>query len=227
MSKEIELTTTDDQIALVTIQRPERRNALSARTLGELHAVFDEIASSRELRVVVLTGAGRRVLLRRRHEVVERRSEERGRHADGRARRERGRADRPLVRDAGVHGGALREDPPPAPAGDRRGERRGPRRRLRAGPRLRHPHRHAIGLLRRRLHQARRLRLRHGDELPPAAAGRRLALGRAAADGPGLRRRRGRADRPRPRARRRGRASSSAPSRRRARSRRTAPSPSG
>jgi enoyl-CoA hydratase len=58
MGKEIELSTTDDQIALVTIQRPERRNALSARTLGELHAVFDEIASSRELRVVVLTGAG-------------------------------------------------------------------------------------------------------------------------------------------------------------------------
>ncbi len=58
MGNEIELTTTDDQIALVTIQRPERRNALSARTLGELHAVFDEIASSRELRVVVITGAG-------------------------------------------------------------------------------------------------------------------------------------------------------------------------
>ena len=58
MAQQIELTTTDDQIALVTIQRPERRNALSARTLGELHAVFDEIASSRELRVVVLTGAG-------------------------------------------------------------------------------------------------------------------------------------------------------------------------
>ncbi len=58
MGKEIELSITDDQIALVTIQRPERRNALSARTLGELHAVFDEIASSRELRVVVLTGAG-------------------------------------------------------------------------------------------------------------------------------------------------------------------------
>ncbi len=58
MASEIELTTTEDQIALVTIRRPERRNALSARTLGELHAVFDEIASSRELRVVVITGAG-------------------------------------------------------------------------------------------------------------------------------------------------------------------------
>ena len=58
MGMEIELSTTDDQIALVTIKRPERRNALSARTLGELHAVFDEIASSRELRVVILTGAG-------------------------------------------------------------------------------------------------------------------------------------------------------------------------
>ena len=58
MREEIELTTTEDQIALVKIRRPERRNALSARTLGELHAVFDEIASRRELRVVVLTGEG-------------------------------------------------------------------------------------------------------------------------------------------------------------------------
>ena len=58
MSEEIELETTDDDIALVTIRRPERRNALSARTLGELHAVFDEIASRRALRAVVIRGEG-------------------------------------------------------------------------------------------------------------------------------------------------------------------------
>ena len=56
--KEIQLETTEDQIAIVTIDRPERRNALSARTLGELHAVFDDIARRPELRVVVIAGAG-------------------------------------------------------------------------------------------------------------------------------------------------------------------------
>lgn len=53
MREEIALAFTEDQIALVKIRRPERRNALSARTLGELHDVFDEIASRRELRVDV------------------------------------------------------------------------------------------------------------------------------------------------------------------------------
>ena len=56
--KEVQLEITEDQIAIVTINRPERRNALSARTLGELHAVFDDIARRPELRVVVIAGAG-------------------------------------------------------------------------------------------------------------------------------------------------------------------------
>jgi enoyl-CoA hydratase/carnithine racemase len=54
----IEHTVTDDHIAIVTINRPERRNALDTRTLDEMHGVFDEIAADPALRVVVLTGAG-------------------------------------------------------------------------------------------------------------------------------------------------------------------------
>jgi enoyl-CoA hydratase/carnithine racemase len=54
----IELTTTDDQIAVVTLNRPERRNALSANSLAALHRSFDEIAARPELRAVVITGAG-------------------------------------------------------------------------------------------------------------------------------------------------------------------------
>jgi enoyl-CoA hydratase len=54
----INVETTDDHIAIVTINRPERRNALNANTLAELHRVFDTIAADAELRVVVITGAG-------------------------------------------------------------------------------------------------------------------------------------------------------------------------
>jgi enoyl-CoA hydratase/carnithine racemase len=54
----IELKTTDDQIAVVTLNRPERRNALSANTLAALHRTFDGIAAQPELRAVVVTGAG-------------------------------------------------------------------------------------------------------------------------------------------------------------------------
>jgi enoyl-CoA hydratase/carnithine racemase len=45
-------------IVLLTIARPERRNALAGRTLGELHAVVDEIGADPAIRVVVLTGEG-------------------------------------------------------------------------------------------------------------------------------------------------------------------------
>lgn len=54
----IELKETSDQIAVVTINRPERRNALSANALGALHRSFDAIAGRPELRAVVVTGAG-------------------------------------------------------------------------------------------------------------------------------------------------------------------------
>ena len=55
---EVDVTTTDDDIAIVTLNRPERRNALSNAVLGTLHRTFDEIAGDPALRVVVVTGAG-------------------------------------------------------------------------------------------------------------------------------------------------------------------------
>jgi enoyl-CoA hydratase len=48
-----------DGIALVTLNRPERLNALTHAMVAELHGTLDEIARDRDCRVVVLTGAGR------------------------------------------------------------------------------------------------------------------------------------------------------------------------
>lgn len=45
-------------ILRVTIQRPERRNALARETLRELRTVFESHASQPDLRVAVITGAG-------------------------------------------------------------------------------------------------------------------------------------------------------------------------
>ncbi|MFA5884951.1 MAG: enoyl-CoA hydratase/isomerase family protein [Acidimicrobiia bacterium] len=56
--REVEVVTTDDRIAVVTIDRPERCNALSVNTLAALHGTFDEIAADPDIRVVVITGAG-------------------------------------------------------------------------------------------------------------------------------------------------------------------------
>jgi enoyl-CoA hydratase len=46
-------------IALLTLNRPERFNAISYQALRELYAVLDELESDLDTRVVIMTGAGR------------------------------------------------------------------------------------------------------------------------------------------------------------------------
>ncbi|HEX6937854.1 MAG TPA: enoyl-CoA hydratase-related protein [Longimicrobiales bacterium] len=48
----------DDGLALVTLNRPEKRNALDDRTVAELHAAFDRADRDGDARVVLLRGAG-------------------------------------------------------------------------------------------------------------------------------------------------------------------------
>jgi len=45
-------------IAYVTIDRPKALNALNTATMNELGEIFTELAGDREIRVVILTGAG-------------------------------------------------------------------------------------------------------------------------------------------------------------------------
>jgi enoyl-CoA hydratase/carnithine racemase len=47
-----------DGIATITIDRPERRNALSRQLVGELLAAFQRVTDDDEVRVAILTGAG-------------------------------------------------------------------------------------------------------------------------------------------------------------------------
>lgn len=47
-------------LAVVTLNRPEVRNALNAETLSELSAAFHELASDSNTRVILLTGSGGR-----------------------------------------------------------------------------------------------------------------------------------------------------------------------
>jgi enoyl-CoA hydratase len=48
----------EDRIATVTIQRPEKLNALNPQVIDELGMAFSELRSDDEVRVVILTGAG-------------------------------------------------------------------------------------------------------------------------------------------------------------------------
>lgn len=47
-----------DQIATVTLERPEKKNAMSWRMFLEIGEVFDRASSDREVRCLVVTGAG-------------------------------------------------------------------------------------------------------------------------------------------------------------------------
>jgi enoyl-CoA hydratase len=55
----LELTYPRPEIAVVTLNRPEKLNALSYELVENLHATIDVIAANEDCRVVVLTGAGR------------------------------------------------------------------------------------------------------------------------------------------------------------------------
>ena len=59
MSQEL-LYQVDEAIATITLNRPERMNALSHELEAELHRAFDEADADRAVRVIILTGAGAR-----------------------------------------------------------------------------------------------------------------------------------------------------------------------
>ena len=57
--EQLTLETRSPGVAVLTLDRPDRLNALSQVLIGELHDVFDQLAADRSTTVVVLTGAGR------------------------------------------------------------------------------------------------------------------------------------------------------------------------
>ncbi|WNG83241.1 enoyl-CoA hydratase-related protein [Mycobacterium sp. ITM-2016-00316] len=56
---QLELTHPRPEIAVITLNRPEKLNALSSTLVEELHGTLDAIKADNDCRVVVLTGAGR------------------------------------------------------------------------------------------------------------------------------------------------------------------------
>jgi enoyl-CoA hydratase/carnithine racemase len=59
MSQELLCEPIEDGIQLLTMNRPERLNALSQKLVADLHSAFERIARDRTCRAVVLTGEGR------------------------------------------------------------------------------------------------------------------------------------------------------------------------
>ena len=59
-------STRRDGVVTLTLNRPDKKNAITGAMWGELRDVFDEVAANRDDRVLVITGAGDGLLLRRR-----------------------------------------------------------------------------------------------------------------------------------------------------------------
>ena len=47
-----------DEIAVITVNRPDKLNALNAETVGELRAALEQVAADVSVRAVILTGSG-------------------------------------------------------------------------------------------------------------------------------------------------------------------------
>jgi len=63
MSYETLLYEKRDGIGVVTINRPEKLNALNQKVMKELHACFEGVQSDDEVRVAILTGAGEKAFV--------------------------------------------------------------------------------------------------------------------------------------------------------------------
>jgi enoyl-CoA hydratase/carnithine racemase len=48
----------DEGVATITLNRPEKRNAFNFEMMGEIDMAFDEAAKDKEVKVIILTGAG-------------------------------------------------------------------------------------------------------------------------------------------------------------------------
>lgn len=62
-SRETLLTREEEGILTITINRPEKLNALNRKTLEELLATFEEVQKSHSIRGVILTGAGEKAFV--------------------------------------------------------------------------------------------------------------------------------------------------------------------
>jgi enoyl-CoA hydratase/carnithine racemase len=59
MDGDVLLTAREGDVVTLTLNRPERRNAMTVPMLAALRGAFHELAAARDVRAVVLTGAGK------------------------------------------------------------------------------------------------------------------------------------------------------------------------
>lgn len=53
----------ENNLAIITINRPKKMNALNRRTIEELHVAFKELDEDREIKVIIITGSGEKAFV--------------------------------------------------------------------------------------------------------------------------------------------------------------------
>ncbi|KHF27160.1 1,4-Dihydroxy-2-naphthoyl-CoA synthase [Anoxybacillus sp. BCO1] len=64
MMEAVLYSTIDAGVAVVTLNRPDAANALSLKMLNELQRIQAELKLNRNVRAVIVTGAGKNILCR-------------------------------------------------------------------------------------------------------------------------------------------------------------------
>ncbi|SVE54180.1 uncharacterized protein METZ01_LOCUS507034, partial [marine metagenome] len=59
MSEPVILSDVEGAIGIITVNRPERLNALDLATIGEMETALGDMAANPEVRVIIFTGAGK------------------------------------------------------------------------------------------------------------------------------------------------------------------------
>src|SRR5687768_11736282 len=57
------LTSLENNIFTITINRPDKLNAINKQVMDDLTAVMDEVNSSKEIRSVIITGSGTKAFI--------------------------------------------------------------------------------------------------------------------------------------------------------------------
>ncbi|WP_027076675.1 enoyl-CoA hydratase/isomerase family protein [Maribacter antarcticus] len=63
MSYNTIISTQEHSIATITINRPNKLNALNKETIGELHNVFSDLEKNKNIKVIILTGSGEKAFV--------------------------------------------------------------------------------------------------------------------------------------------------------------------
>ena len=59
VSSDIVIVERDSRIAVITLNRPERLNAISRETIAHVQAAMDKLETDDEIAVIIIRGAGR------------------------------------------------------------------------------------------------------------------------------------------------------------------------